>query len=135
VSGSRELSAESSSDVAKLEVRILREAEFFRSPTNNIRNEAEFGFHRTLWYGLRGTHTTTSVVVLPVGQSCEPHSSPAEHIITVLSGRLFFSAGAHSIDLLPFDQIFVPPGVEYWYRNTARTDTWFFNVVAHVAKP
>lgn len=113
-------------------VRVLPKPEWLSRP-NPPASQAELGGHMRLAYrGLAATNSTTTLVVVPVGQSSPTHASKAEHVITVLEGAFEFDAEGEIHRLEPLDQIFLPTAMAYGFRNVALQISWFLSVLSPV---
>jgi quercetin dioxygenase-like cupin family protein len=67
---------------------------------------------------------------LPIGQGSPVHTSKIEHVITVLEGSVEFIVDGVHYRLEKLDQLFIPPGLPFEYRNVALQYSWFFNVIS-----
>lgn len=78
--------------------------------------------------GLSAGTFKTTLVVMPVGQASPPRDSEIEHIIVVLEGAFEFRVGDEAYQLGLLDQLFVPVGVRWEYRNTSPDQSTFLSI-------
>jgi quercetin dioxygenase-like cupin family protein len=86
------------------------------------------GTRRNAYKGLVAGTFKTNLVVMPQGQSSPPRESEIEHIIYVLEGSFEFLVEGYSYIVYMFDQIRVPVGVQWEYRNVADGQSSFLSI-------
>ena len=110
--------------------RRLAAADWFAHPNNRLPFADVGGTLRTHFRGLTSTRVRTSLIVLPIGQCSPVHTSKIEHVITVLEGAVEFIVDGAHFRLEKLDQLFIPAGLAFEYRNVALQYSWFFNVIS-----
>lgn len=134
VRGSIPLSAE---DAAR--PRLLSKQELLarpRYPRFKLPGAEMGGYGRVAYTGLRASNAQMGMLYIPVGQGSPAHSAGTEHLIMVLEGEMIFTLGDEEFRVGEWDQIFLPAGQFYSYRNGGSIGAWFCNVVArHVEWP
>jgi quercetin dioxygenase-like cupin family protein len=86
------------------------------------------GTRRTAYKGLVAGAFKTNLVVMPEGQRSPPRESDIEHVIYVLEGSFEFDVGGSHYELAAIDQIFVPIGVRWEYRNSFAGPSTFLSI-------
>jgi quercetin dioxygenase-like cupin family protein len=115
-------------EAGPLPTRVLRRHELLVEPINDLPQAERGGFLRTAFKGLEAGTFRTTLVVMPVGQCSPPRLSEIEHIIVVLEGAFEFRVGGERDHLEPLDQIFVPVGVQWEYRNAVLGQSSFLSI-------
>jgi quercetin dioxygenase-like cupin family protein len=111
-----------------LPTRVLRRHDLLVEPINDLPRAEQGGFLRTAYKGLEAGTFRTTLVVVPLGQCSPPRLSEIEHIIVVLEGALEFRVDDVRYRLEALDQIFVPVGVHWEYRNAVLAVSSFISV-------
>ena len=83
---------------------------------------------RTAFQGLVAGTFKTTLVVMPMGQCSPARESDIEHIIVVLDGAFEFLVDDETYRLAPLDEIFVPVGVRWEYRNATLGQSSFLSI-------
>ena len=86
------------------------------------------GTRRTAYAGLVAGTFKTNLVVMPQGQRSPARVSEIEHIIYVLEGSFEFNVEGARYDVSATDQIFVPVGVRWEYRNSSAGESTFLSI-------
>jgi quercetin dioxygenase-like cupin family protein len=109
-------------------VEVLTERQLLLEPINDLPGAERGGSLRTAYAGLRAGAFKTTLVVMPPGQCSPPRPSEIEHIIIVLDGAFEFRVDDQSHCLERLDQIFVPIGVNWEYRNAVLAQSSFLSI-------
>jgi len=86
------------------------------------------GTCRTAYKGLFGGTFKTNLVVMPQGQRSPARESEIEHVIYVIEGAFEFDVGGTLHELATMDQIYVPIGVRWEYRNSFDGQSTFLSI-------
>jgi quercetin dioxygenase-like cupin family protein len=86
------------------------------------------GTRRTAYKGLVGSTFKTNLVVMPAGQRSPARESDIEHVIYVLEGAFEFDVEGTRYDVGVMDQILVPVGVRWEYRNSFDGESTFLSI-------
>jgi quercetin dioxygenase-like cupin family protein len=108
--------------------QILTKDELLLEPINDLPGAERGGSIRTAFKGLVAGTFKTNFVVMPVGQCSPPRTSEIEHIIVVLEGAFEFRVDSERHRLEVLDQIFVPVGVTWEYRNATLGQSTFLSI-------
>ena len=108
--------------------RVMTCAELMASMNPPLPGAGVDGTRRTAYMGLAGSTFQTNLVVMPEDQRSTSRQSDIEHVIYVLEGSFAFDVGETSFELAAMDQIFVPIGVRWEYRNTFAGPSTFLSI-------
>jgi quercetin dioxygenase-like cupin family protein len=86
------------------------------------------GKKRIAYKGLVAATFKVNLVVMPQGQRSPPRESEIEHIIYVVEGSFEFDVEGVVYEVGTMDQIFVPVGVRWEYRNTYPGQSTFLSI-------
>lgn len=111
------------------EVRLLTAAELLGGAVTDLLGAAEPGCERTAYPGLRASSFRSTLVVMPPGQRSPARTSDIEHVLVVLAGAFDFTIDGLGYHIERLDQLFVPVGVVWEYRNAARTESRYLAIV------
>lgn len=111
-----------------LPVRVLTRAQLLERPTHDLPGAREGGSLRVVFKGLEAGTFKSTLVVVPTGQASPPRQSEIEHIVLVLDGSFTFAVGDDEYRLDAMDQIFVPVGPQWGYRNAALQQSSFLSI-------
>ena len=111
------------------EARILTESEWFSAPHQDLPGAKMPGTIRTAFHGLQATCFRSTLIAMPDSQCSPDRISEIEHVIVVLSGAFEFTVDGDSFRLDVLDQIYVPIGVHWSYRNVAASESRFLSIV------
>lgn len=109
-------------------VRVLTRAELLDHPVHDLPGAHEGGSLRVVFKGLEAGTFKSTLVVVPAGQVSPSRDSEIEHIILVLEGSFTFVVGDEEYRLEEMDQIFVPVGPRWGYRNAALRQSSFLSI-------
>lgn len=107
---------------------VLTKQEMTAQPNNTLPGAEREGSLRTSFKGLTAGTFKTNLVVMPAGQCSPPRASEIEHIIYVLEGSFEFLVDGAPHLLAELDQIRVPVGVLWEYRNAALAQSVFLSI-------
>jgi quercetin dioxygenase-like cupin family protein len=114
---------------APLPVRVLTKRELLRGMVTTLPGAETGGTLRTVYPGLEAGTFRSTLVVVPSGQRSPPRDSAIEHIILVLEGAFLFVVDGVEYHVEELDQIFVPVGVHWEYRNASLGQSMFLSMV------
>jgi quercetin dioxygenase-like cupin family protein len=86
------------------------------------------GTRRTAYKGLVAGTFKVNLVVMPEGQCSPPRESEIEHIMYIVEGSFEFNVEGAAYEVVARDQIFVPVGVRWEYRNTFGGQSTFLSI-------
>jgi quercetin dioxygenase-like cupin family protein len=109
-------------------VRVMTHAELMTSANAPLPGSDTVGTRRTAYKGLVAGTFKVNLVVMPQGQRSPARESEIEHIIYVVEGSFEFDVEGVAYDVAARDQIFVPVGVHWEYRNTFAGQSTFLSV-------
>jgi glyoxylate utilization-related uncharacterized protein len=112
-----------------LPVRVLTKQQLIAEPIHDLPEAQRGGFMRVAFKGLSAGTFRSTLIVMPTGQSSPPRDSDIEHIIVVLAGSFEFIVDGDRYMVHEMDQIFVPVGVRWEYRNAALQESQFLSIV------
>jgi quercetin dioxygenase-like cupin family protein len=110
-------------------VRLLTSAELLRGAFHDLPGAHEPGSVRTAYPGLAATTFRSTLVVMPVGQRSPERTSDIEHVIVGIEGAFVFTIDGVDYRLGELDQLLVPIGVRWEYRNDAPSDSTYLSIV------
>ena len=110
------------------QARVMPHAELLASMNPPLPGSDVDGTRRTAYRGLAAGTFKTNVVVMPEGQRSPTRASDVEHVIYVLAGSFEFDVDGTCYELSTMDQIFVPVGVRWQYRNTFAGPSTFLSI-------
>jgi quercetin dioxygenase-like cupin family protein len=106
----------------------MTHAELMASVNPPLPSSGVDGTRRTAYKGLVASTFKTNLVVMPEGQRSPARESDIEHVIYVLEGSFEFDVGGTRYELAAMDQILVPIGVRWEYRNTSAGPSTFLSI-------
>jgi quercetin dioxygenase-like cupin family protein len=112
-----------------LPVRVLTKQALIAEPIHDLPGADRGGTMRVAYKGLVAGTFRSTLIVMPTGQTSPPRDSDIEHIIVVLSGSFEFIVDEQRYLVHEMDQIFVPVGVRWEYRNAALQQSSFLSIV------
>ena len=113
---------------APLPVRVLTRQDLLSQPNRGLPGAERDGTVRVAYHGLRAGTFRSTLVVMPADQSSPARDSEIEHIIYVLAGAFEFVVDGQPYLVHEMDQIFVPVGVRWEYRNAAPRESTFLSI-------
>ena len=111
------------------QVRHLPAAELLRGGFTGLPGAEVPGLVRTAYPGLEATTFRSTLVVMPPAQRSPERLSDIEHVIVGLEGAFVFTVDGVEYRVEELDQLLVPIGVRWSYRNDAPTDSSYLSIV------
>jgi quercetin dioxygenase-like cupin family protein len=108
--------------------RVMTYAELMASVNPPLPDADVDGTRRTAYKGLVGGTFQTNLVVMPEGQRSPARESDIEHVIYVLEGSFQFDVEGTCYQVATMDQILVPVGVRWEYRNSFDGPSTFLSI-------
>ena len=110
-------------------VRLLTSEELLRHPFHDLPGADQPGSVRTAYPALKATTFRSTLVVMPVGQRSPERLSDIEHVIVGIEGAFVFTIDGLDYRVGQLDQLLVPIGVRWAYRNDAPSDSSYLSIV------
>jgi len=108
---------------------VLPNKQLISEPFDDLPGALEDGSLRTAFHGLAAGTFRSTLIVVPTGQTSPRRDSEIEHIILILEGAFTFQIDDDEYRLKTMDQIFVPVGVCWVYKNAAPQQSTFLSIV------